>query len=108
MCFQVLVQAGIGCEFPLKSINNQVFLADGEFVTAHQDLHGVVGDIDEIPHAQRRAAKEPLSHFANRCDEAKQAMAAAYRSVHYTLKEIMGVFRHSLSYCKQSEEKNND
>ena len=106
--FQEFVQAGIGCESPLKNINNQVFLGDEEFVVAHQDMHRVVGDIDEIPHAQRRAAKEPLSHFVNSCDNAKQAMAAAYRSGHYTMKEIGAFFGVHYATVSRAVKKNGD
>ena len=92
MRYQEFVQAGMGCESPLKKINNQIFLGDEEFVATHQAMLESIEDLDEIPYAHRRPAKKSLSYFVNSCACTKQAMAAAYRSGHYTMKEIAVFF----------------
>lgn len=91
MRYQNFVRDGIGSESPLKKISHQTFLGDDDFIAAHQAMYDHDGDIDEIPQSHRRSARKPLSYFAETADEPKEAMAKAYLSGHYTMKQI-GLF----------------
>ena len=45
-------------------------------------------DLNEIPLPQRRVPARPLASYARQCSARDEAIAMAYRSGDYTLKEI--------------------
>jgi putative transposase len=72
-------------------LRNQVFLGDEEFVL-HAQAASEKQHIAEIPRAQRRPPAKALEHYRDMHASQSGAMAAAYASGDYTMKEIAGYF----------------
>ena len=80
-------------------LKSQLCLGDDDFAKAlQQHTQGQTGQT-EIPKAQRRATAPPLAHFAT-LPERNSAMAQAYATGCYSLKEIAQTF--GLNYATVS------
>jgi len=51
-----------------------------------------LGDLKEIPKAQRRSPGKPLNHYFANFPDAKEGMKEAYSSGDYTLQQITDAF----------------
>ncbi len=85
------VAEGVGADSPWQRLRHQVFLGDDAFIA------GAVGDyaagnLDEVPRAQRRSLALPLADYRRRHPDRDRAMAHAYLSGAYTMKEIAAAF----------------
>ena len=81
-------------------MKSQLCLGDDDFAKAlQQHTQGQAGQT-EIPKAQRRATAPPLAHFAT-LPERDSAMAQAYATGCYSLKEIAQTF--GLHYATVSQ-----
>lgn len=85
--FEAFVLAGIGLESPLKSVRNQLFLGDDAFC-ARAGKREVAGDLLEIKRTQRQAVVRPLADYFEDSRNEKAAMALAYLSHAYTMRDI--------------------
>jgi putative transposase len=68
-------------------------LGETKFVERLQaQIQAGLGDLKEIPKAQRRAPGKPLSHYIANIPDAKEGMKEAYASGDYTLLQIADAF----------------
>ncbi len=87
--FRRFVEAGLGQPAPWEQLRNQVFLGRDAFVERMQaHIHELDGDLGEVPAAQRRARVPSLGEYRQRYASRDEAIAAAYASGGYSLKEI--------------------
>lgn len=82
------VQSGLEQPGPWRHLKNEIFLGSLSFVREMQNLQEQGGDLSEIPRAQRRAEPKSLESFRQQYPHRKEAMAQAYLSGGYLLKEI--------------------
>jgi len=90
--YTVFVSEGKGQPSPWSELKNQIFLGDEKFV---EDLQGKIKTdkaLSEIPMSQRRALPESLSYYAKKYKERNEAIACAYASGGYSLKEVGDYF----------------
>lgn len=86
------VAAGVGAPSVWRDLRQQIYLGSERFVSRQQARLERERDLTEIPRAQRRAPAKPLSAYAKSHADPHTAMAAAYRSGHYTLADIANYF----------------
>jgi len=84
------VRAGVGQPPIWEDVTGQVFLGSEAFA-ARMRAQLPDADLREVPRRQRRAAPPPLSEFVQQVD-CHAAMAAAYGTGGYTLREIADAF----------------
>jgi REP-associated tyrosine transposase len=89
--YKEFVQQGLGNASPWESLKNQIYLGSDQFVEDMQVKICSEQSLDEIPSVQKLAPMKPLSYYGKKSSNKVEAMAAAYRSGHYTLK-IVGVY----------------
>jgi len=77
---------------PWSELRHQVFLGGQQFVTQIQKKINMSSSLDEIPREQRTTVAKPLGYYEKRYRDPKQAMATAYRSGHYSQREIADYF----------------
>ncbi|NIR29557.1 MAG: addiction module toxin RelE [Gammaproteobacteria bacterium] len=85
------VDEGIGAS-PWQDLNRGVYLGDDDFISRCQTRCPKTWICSEIPLAQRRAIPLPLTLYARRFPDRKQAMTAAFATGYYTLKQIAEFF----------------
>jgi putative transposase len=91
--YRDFVRAGIGLPPVWEKLKNQIFLGETKFVERLQaQIQAGLGDLKEIPKAQRRAPGKPLSHYIANFPDAKEGMKEAYASGDYTLLQIADAF----------------
>lgn len=84
--YRDFVRAGVGLNSLWPNLRQQVYLGSDDFVhRMQQQLPD--GDLREVPRRQRRKPPRPLAEYSA-MDDRDQAMAIAYRSGHYTMKQI--------------------
>jgi len=80
------VQEGVTARKPWEKIRNQIYLGDENFIGSMPTL---AADNDrEINRVQRRVSSESLTAYKRLYPVRDEAMAHAYLSGHYTMKEI--------------------
>jgi REP element-mobilizing transposase RayT len=89
--YKDFVRAGVGLESLWSDLNAQVFLGDETFVERMQALLPDT-DLREVPRLQRRVPARALSDYAQSAHSDREAMAKAYRTGAYTLKQIADYF----------------
>ncbi len=85
------VREGIDCSSPLEGVQNQSFLGDDSFLLKLREIKNMQS-LDEIPKAQRRPVQKSLEQFRQAFPQRDAAMARAYLSGAYTMKEIGSFF----------------
>jgi REP element-mobilizing transposase RayT len=98
--YQRFVAEGIGQAGPWEQLKQQVFLGSDAFVEELSRRVPKDRDLGEVPLAQRRPPPKPLAEYISRYPDRDQAIAAAYASGGYTLKEIGSHF--GLHYSRVS------
>ena len=86
------VRAGVGQPGPWGDLKGQIFLGSESFIASMRQPAADHAELSEIPRAQRRPLGPPLSFFRATIPDPKQAMAAAYGTGNYTMKEIAAFF----------------
>jgi REP element-mobilizing transposase RayT len=71
-----------------EQLKNQIYLGSDAFVQKMQSKIAQTEDLSEIPLGQRRAMAKPLEHYASHSDTRDEAIANAYNSGAYGMKEI--------------------
>lgn len=88
------VRAGVGLPSVWKNLRHQMFLGGEDFVSRMRNK--AIGEeketLAEVPRLQRRVMGKPLAWYVKHIDDPKKAMALAYQSGDYTMKEIARVF----------------
>jgi REP element-mobilizing transposase RayT len=85
------VQEGVSLPSVWEELRGQVYLGGDAFVTRMQKLSDKA-EIREIPRAQRRPLAKPLSHYRDELPDSKTAMASAYATGDYTMRQIADYF----------------
>jgi REP element-mobilizing transposase RayT len=91
--FQDFVRAGVGQPPIWEQLRHQLFLGSDAFIQQVADRQTTIdADLHEIKPAHRRALAKPLAHYETACADRREAMARAYLSGGYNLREIAGHF----------------
>ncbi len=102
------VHAGIGAPSPWQHLRHQIYLGDDDFIEEiGQSLAADDVSIEEVSRAQKRPLAKPLDWYLEQSPDRNTAMAQAYRSGHYTMKEIadwFGVHYSTVSRAVKSAE----
>jgi len=85
------VRAGVGQASPWEQLRYQVFLGDESFVERFHDTKRP-DQVREVPKGQRRALAKSLDEYRSSCSNRDEAMASAYGSGAYSMKEIGDFF----------------
>ena len=89
--YQDFVMAGIGAASPLEKVRFQCMLGDESFVSQHrQPLGGMASS--EIAREQRRVLAMSLAEYALSFSPRDVAMAQAYRSTAFSMRQIAAHF----------------
>lgn len=85
------VAAGVARESPLTGVRGQLYLGDEAF---GERLRSIAENrkLREISKAQRRPLAQSLGEYARNCRSRDEAMASAYRSGAYLMREIADYF----------------
>jgi REP element-mobilizing transposase RayT len=86
--YRRFVADGIGQAGPWEQLKHQVFLGSESFVDNLRHRLPKDRDFSEVPRAQRRPPAKPLAEYAALCSDRDEAIAVAYASGGYTMKEI--------------------
>lgn len=86
--YRRFVAEGIGQPGPWEQLKQQVFLGSDAFVSELSRRMPKDRDLSEVPLAQRRPPAKPLAEYVSLYPDRDQAIAAAYASGGYTLKDI--------------------
>jgi len=95
------VAQGRGQPSPWEHLKHQVFLGSDAFVETMQSKVPQGRDLREIPQAKARQVARPLDEYAHQYSDRDLAIAAAYTSGGYTLREIGDYF--GLHYSRVSK-----
>lgn len=82
-------------------LSNQIFLGDDDFVQSHLALINETDKLSDIPKKQLRSKVQSLTEYEQQAGTRNEAIAAAYRSGSYTLKDIGSYF--GLHYSRVSK-----
>ncbi len=94
-----------------EQLKNQIYLGTDAFVEKMQSKKSAKDGLSEIPLGQRRAMVKPLAHYAARSGERDKAIALAYDSGGYGMKEIgehFGLHYSRVSRIIRNQRKVND
>ena len=86
--YRDFVAAGRNQPSPWASLKNQIYLGSDKFVEKMQSKLDANQDLSEVPTAHRRQIPKPLEHFARKHPDRDEAIARAYASGGYGMKEI--------------------
>ena len=95
--YKEFVSAGKNQPSPFEKLKNQLYLGSDEFIKQTQKHINKQQSLDDIPRQQQRAPAQPLNIYKSSHPNKNQAMAEAYISGHYTLKQIADFFSVSKS-----------
>lgn len=85
------VAAGANNKNPLDEVSHQSVLGDKQFIEQLTDLKRLEA-LSDVPKTQRRPLALPLADYIKRYKDRDEAMAQAYASGAYTMKEIGDLF----------------
>jgi REP element-mobilizing transposase RayT len=98
--YRAFVADGKNQPAPWEKLKNQIFLGTDTFVQKMQSCITPNEDLSEVPLGQRRAMPKPIDHYVTCSNSRDEAIALAYESGGYGLKEIGEYFR--LHYSRVS------
>jgi hypothetical protein len=92
--YRDFVSQGKGQPSPWEKLTNQVYLGSERFVEQMQQMLESDRDLSEVPLGQRRKRRtaRPLPEYEAQASSRDEAIAAAYASGGYTMKEIGDYF----------------
>lgn len=86
--YKVFVAEGNNQPSPMEQLKNQIYLGSDEFVEEVQEWLEDDRSLEEIPSAQKRPVAKPLSFYRELYPDRNVAMAKAYLSGGYSMREI--------------------
>ena len=86
--YRAFVAEGKNQPAPWENLKNQIFLGTDAFVKKMQAKVSPDEDLSEIPLGQRRPKPKSIDYYIARCNNRDEAIALAYDSGGYGLKEI--------------------
>ena len=98
--YRAFVAKGRNQPAPWEKLKNQICLGTDAFVASMLSKISASSDLSEVPLEQRRAMPKPLVYFASRSGSRDEAIALAYESGGYGMKEIGDYF--DLHYSRVS------
>lgn len=98
--YRAFVAEGKNQPSPWGQLKNQIFLGTEQFVNEFQALLDADKDLSEVPARQRRPPPKPLVEYAASVNR-DEAIAAAYASGGYSMKEIGDHFGLHYSYVSR-------
>lgn len=90
--YREFVEQGKGNPRPWEQLRNQVFLGTDAFVERLQEGVEKDKDLSEIPKSQRRGKPKPVAYYEKQEVGRDEAIASAYRSGGYSMKELGDYF----------------
>jgi REP element-mobilizing transposase RayT len=90
--YEGFVAAGVGADNPFDEVRDRLYLGDDSYGEALARLGGSDRPLRDVSKAQRRPLAGSLAEYARRWPDRRQAMARAYRSGAYTMREIADHF----------------
>jgi REP element-mobilizing transposase RayT len=99
--YKAFVAAGKHQPSPWVRIKHQIYLGSDSFVEKMQSEVESGQDLSEIPLKQRRPPAKPLEHFSTTCCDRDVAIAQAYASGGYSMKQIGEHFGLHYSYISR-------
>jgi len=91
------VEEGHGASNVWNKLKHQIYLGSDHFIKEVQGYLEVDQSLDDIPKQQKQTPAKPLSYFKEKYTSRNNSMSEAYRSGHFTLKEIGGYFDVSIA-----------
>jgi REP element-mobilizing transposase RayT len=98
--FSTFVSKGKNQPSPWEDLKNQIYLGDERFVEEMQERLENDKDLSEVPLAQRRPRAKTLAEYKKQAANRNEAIAVAYASGGYSMKEIGDYF--GLHYSRVS------
>lgn len=98
--YRAFVAEGKNQPAPWEKLKNQICLGTDAFVARMLSKIPASSDLSEVPLGQRRALAKPLEYYASRSGSRDEAIALAYESGGYGMKEIGDYF--GLHYSRVS------
>ena len=89
--YHQFVMAGVRAESPLKNVSFRCILGDAAFIAGHREAAKEAGSV-EIARVQRRALAMSLEEYAVTYARREAAMAQAYRSTAFSMRQIAAHF----------------
>ncbi len=86
--YREFIAQGRGLGSPLEQVKNQLFLGDDQFIAENSTMITQEESLRELSKAHRRTLVKTLEQYQEKEGERNVAMALAYLSVGYTMKEI--------------------
>jgi len=92
--YKDFVRAGIGLPSLWLNLQNQMFLGEDEFIANIQKKAGIIANdsLKEVSRLHRRALAKPFQYYVDRETTRQKAMAKAYLSGNYAMKDIADWF----------------
>ena len=92
--YRNFVRAGIGLPPTWDNLKHQMYLGDDQFAERMREEYGGTDkdDLKEVVRLQRRSVSKSLSWYKENAGSPKEAMAKAYSSGDYSMKEIASYF----------------
>lgn len=88
VAYRGFVAGGKNQPSPWAKLKNQIYLGTDTFVDKMQRKIEATQDLSEVPAAQRRSMAKPLEYYAKKYTDRDEAIAQAYASSGYGMKEI--------------------
>ena len=86
--YKAFVAQGRNQPSPWESLRNQIYLGSERFVEEQQAKLDATRDLSEVPLVQRRPVAKALAAYTKLHNDRDEAIAVAYASGGYSLKEI--------------------
>lgn len=86
--YRDFVRAGKGQPSPWELLKNQIYLGSDEFVEEMQCKVDPEQSLDGIPLPQKMSPPKELVYYSEKYSVRSEAIAAAYRSGHYSLQQV--------------------
>ena len=90
--YREFVKEGRSHPGPWERLKNQIYLGSDEFVESMQCNLDPKQSLKDVPRKQKIAPAKPISYYQKKYTNAKEAMARAYLSGHYTQSEVGAAF----------------
>jgi len=90
--YAAFVREGVGQASVWDGLRHQIFLGNEAFVERHRGPSKPAERLREVPRDQRRALAKPLADFDHRYPDRHEAMARAFQTGVYSMREIADYF----------------